>query len=125
MIGKVAHSTAVAIEPRSVLSPLQYHFTLYRGTARRPYSNCIMSCNALLPHSTAHMSIFVLPLVVVVVVVVVVVEVVVVVVEVVGVVVVVVVVLVVIRNRCYGSCSRVQHAVHRSSRGVGIADSAC
>ena len=71
------------------------------------------------------MSILGLPLVVVVVVGVVVVEVVVVAVEVVEVVVVVVVVLVVVRNRCYGSCSRRQRAVHRSSRSMVIADSAC
>ena len=70
------------------------------------------------------MSIFLLPLVVVVVVVVVVVEVVVVVVEVIELAVVVVVVLVVVRNRCYGSCSRVQRAVHRCSRSIVIADSA-
>ena len=57
-------------------------------------------------------------------VVVVVMEVVVVVVEVVEVVVVVVVVLVVGRNRCYGSCSRVQRTVHRWSRSIVIADSA-
>ena len=70
------------------------------------------------------MLIFELPLVVVVKVVVVVVEEVVVVVDVVEVV-VVVVVLVGVRNHCYGSCSRVQCAVHRSSRSIVIADSAC
>ena len=71
------------------------------------------------------MLIFELPLVVVVKVVVVVVEEVVVVVDVVEVVVVVVVVLVGVRNHYYGSCSRVQCAVHRISRSIVIADSAC